>query len=210
MAGREEPDVAVFRFTLGIPGFDDALIPRFVGVLGLLLLLVNHVLNQSAYAVGQVGHYSPSPARVCIWIQAGLQDEGHCVQVRAEVLGAGLATLCILTPTVETRLREVAPGRGRKATSGDLEGAVQLFKLDPSLPDTAKQVNAPPMLHDILQIDLALAFSTNERGCTVVDSMENYCFASVFALQDASHDHRSWHGLRTRCYGTQTLQACSF
>ena len=44
-AGEDDIELAVFRFTLGIPGFDDALIPRVVGVLGLALLAVNHVMS---------------------------------------------------------------------------------------------------------------------------------------------------------------------
>ena len=40
----ESADLAVFRFTLGIPGFKDRYIPRLVGEMGSLLLLLNHVL----------------------------------------------------------------------------------------------------------------------------------------------------------------------
>ena len=42
-AGIEDAEIAVFRFTLGIPGFDDALIPRVVGSLGASLLIANHL-----------------------------------------------------------------------------------------------------------------------------------------------------------------------
>lgn len=42
----QEADVQVFRFTLGIPGFEDRYIPRVVGTLGLVLLALNH-LNSS-------------------------------------------------------------------------------------------------------------------------------------------------------------------
>lgn len=52
--GFEETDIAVFRFTLGIPGFDDALIPRVVGILGAALILLNHVLDQSSSTPAQV------------------------------------------------------------------------------------------------------------------------------------------------------------
>ena len=54
-AGSNEPDLAVFRFTLGIPGFDDANIPRVIGVLCLLLLVLNHALGSSSLAPAQVG-----------------------------------------------------------------------------------------------------------------------------------------------------------
>lgn len=46
-------DVQVFRFTLGIPGFDDANIPAAVGLVGAVMLAVNHALGGS-----------PSPAQV--------------------------------------------------------------------------------------------------------------------------------------------------
>jgi hypothetical protein len=47
--------VAVFRFTLGIPGFDDRLIPRFVGVAAAALLAVNHILGAQPVPEAQVG-----------------------------------------------------------------------------------------------------------------------------------------------------------
>ena len=50
----EEPELAVFRFTLGIPGFDDSLIPRIIGASSLLLLLANSVLSSSPYSTSQV------------------------------------------------------------------------------------------------------------------------------------------------------------
>lgn len=40
-----EIDVSVFRFTLGIQGFDDADLPRIVGILFGSLLLVNHAVS---------------------------------------------------------------------------------------------------------------------------------------------------------------------
>lgn len=52
--GFEETDFAVFRFTLGIPGFDDALIPRVVGLIGAALLITNHLLDQSEATSAQV------------------------------------------------------------------------------------------------------------------------------------------------------------
>ncbi|KAK9822186.1 hypothetical protein WJX81_008371 [Elliptochloris bilobata] len=111
--GGEEADVAVFRFTLGIPGFDDAQIPRVVGAVGAALLAANHVC-----AAGK-----PSPA-----------------QSRAEALGAVLAAVACVTPALEARLREAVPGRGRAAggTAGGTPAA-QLFALAPGLPQDAKQ-----------------------------------------------------------------------
>ncbi len=46
-------DLAVFQFTLGIPGFDDAMVPRIVGFGVILLLIANHVAGSS-----------PAPAQV--------------------------------------------------------------------------------------------------------------------------------------------------
>lgn len=54
-AGAEDADIAVFRFTLGIPGFDDALIPRVVGVLGAALLIANHLSDQTQATAAQAG-----------------------------------------------------------------------------------------------------------------------------------------------------------
>ncbi len=52
--GDEDIDVAVFRFTLGIPGFEDRLIPRVVGVAIGALLAINHVLGAQPTPDAQV------------------------------------------------------------------------------------------------------------------------------------------------------------
>ena len=57
-AGIEDAEIAVFRFTLGIPGFDDALIPRVVGSLGAALLIANH-LSDPAQATDAQAQSSP-------------------------------------------------------------------------------------------------------------------------------------------------------
>jgi hypothetical protein len=61
--GDEDVDVAIFRFTLGIPGFDDRLIPRVVGFVGGALLGINHVLG--APAAAQVGRHRPTYCWCC-------------------------------------------------------------------------------------------------------------------------------------------------
>lgn len=38
-------DVAVFRFTLGIPGFDDSNIPRVIGTVVAALVALNHAIG---------------------------------------------------------------------------------------------------------------------------------------------------------------------
>lgn len=53
-ASADEPDIAVFRFTLGIPGFDDADIPRILGWAAIALLTLNHILNDSPSDASQV------------------------------------------------------------------------------------------------------------------------------------------------------------
>lgn len=110
--GDEDIDVAVFRFTLGIPGFEDRLIPRVVGVAIGALLAINHVVGAQ-----------PTPD----------------AQLRSEWLGVLLATLCFFVPDIEERLREAMPGRGRQKTAEVIEGASNCFFLDPSLPDASKK-----------------------------------------------------------------------
>ncbi|CAK0734288.1 hypothetical protein CVIRNUC_000410 [Coccomyxa viridis] len=105
--GIDDAEIAVFRFTLGIPGFDDALIPRVVGSLGAALLIANH-LSDPAQATD--------------------------AQVRTECLGAVLSALCIATPSIGARLRAAKPGRGRAAGAAD-EALGQVFQIAPELPD---------------------------------------------------------------------------
>ena len=50
-------DLAVFQFTLGIPGFDDALVPRIVGAAVIVLLFINHLAASN-----------PAPAQVSLKI----------------------------------------------------------------------------------------------------------------------------------------------
>jgi len=62
--GDEEVDVAVFRFTLGIPGFDDSNIPRVVGAAVAALVAVNHALGANPAPPAQVRHSSNN--QLCI------------------------------------------------------------------------------------------------------------------------------------------------
>ncbi|GLC46957.1 hypothetical protein PLESTB_001543200 [Pleodorina starrii] len=110
--GDEDIDVAVFRFTLGIPGFDDRLIPRVVGAVLGTLLVINHI--------------------------AGVQPTPEA-QLRSEWLAALLAALCLFVPDIEERLREAMPGRGRQKTSDNIEGSTNCFFLEPSLPEASKK-----------------------------------------------------------------------
>lgn len=65
---------------------------------------------------------------------------GIALQVRAEALGAGLAAVAFVTPSIEQRLKELQPGRGRQAAASSVAGATSVFALQPGLPDAVKQV----------------------------------------------------------------------
>ena len=62
----------------------------------------------------------------------------------SESLGLLLAAVAVASPTIEQRLRELQPGRGRLSATGDAEGAVSLFAIYPDLPDPVKKVGARP------------------------------------------------------------------
>mmetsp|Transcript_35845 Transcript_35845/g.91580 ORF Transcript_35845/g.91580 Transcript_35845/m.91580 type:complete len:304 (+) Transcript_35845:727-1638(+) len=126
----EELELAVFRFTLGIPGFDDALIPRVVGLLGGALLAVNHM--------------------------SGSGD----AQARTEALGLTLAALGILTPSIEARLKDMDPRRGRKPQAESIAGSANFFGIAPDLAETAKR--------DLAWASFALLKNTNTAGVMVV------------------------------------------
>lgn len=48
--------------------------------------------------------------------------------------------MAFATPTIEQRLKELAPGRGRLAAAASVDGAASVFALQPSLADATKQV----------------------------------------------------------------------
>jgi hypothetical protein len=104
-------ELAVFRFTLGIPGFDDALIPRVVGIVGITLLLLNHVLSGNAGGS----------------------------QTVTETIGAALAAVGIAAPALQKRIEESTPGRGRRKAVENLEGASNVFAISESLSEEQKR-----------------------------------------------------------------------
>ena len=65
----------MFRFTLGIPGFNDALLPRLVGILGAALLVANHLSDQGTATGAQVTSCLSSSKSTCADGQ-GLQTYG--------------------------------------------------------------------------------------------------------------------------------------
>ena len=83
-AAGDDDEFAVFRFTLGIPGFDDQDIPRVIGLLGTSLLVVNHLSGAS-----------PSDA-----------------QARTELIGGVLAAACVVVSALGRRLDETGAVEG--------------------------------------------------------------------------------------------------
>lgn len=61
------------------------------------------------------------------------------LQLRAEVVGALLAVVAFATPSLEKRLQDLQPGRGR-AMAAAVEGATNSFALQKSLSDKVQQV----------------------------------------------------------------------
>lgn len=127
-AGQDsDAEFAVFRFTLGIPGFDDDQIPRVIGLFGAALLVINH-LAAGAYT---------TPA-----------------QGRTEALGAVVSAVCIATPSMQARLKQMQPGRVKGGGSGG--GA---FMLAPDLPDAQRQ--------ELAWASFALLRNTNVSGLLI-------------------------------------------
>ncbi|KAI3432648.1 hypothetical protein D9Q98_004194 [Chlorella vulgaris] len=102
------------------------------GVAGATLLLLNHFLANDA----------PSDA-----------------QGRAEALGIALAAVAFATPTIEQRLKELQPGRGRQAVAARVEGASSVFVLQPGAPDALQQ--------ELAWASYALLLNTNICGLAV-------------------------------------------
>jgi hypothetical protein len=114
-------DVAVFRFTLGIPGLDDAQVPRIIGALALLGLAANRFFGGGG---GGEGAEASSPL-------LHLLSSAPPSQIRAEAVAAVLALACVALPTVEGLIADAEPGRGRGAVAA-LPGSVQAFRVAPS------------------------------------------------------------------------------
>eukprot|EP00890_Picochlorum_soloecismus_P006415 jgi/Picsp_1/6775/NSC_04115-R1_protein len=137
----DEVELAVFRFTLGIPGFDDALIPRVVGILVGMLLVVNRALSAE--------YVSDS-------------------QVLTEILGMILAGMGIAAPTLQKRLEDVTPGKGRKPPLETVMGGSNAFALDDSLSEKTKE--------DLAWASFCLLKNANVCGVVVlVDGLAVTC-----------------------------------
>lgn len=61
-------------------------------------------------------------------------------QGRAELLCVLLASVCLLVPEIEERLKEALPGRGRQKTADTIAGATNGFFLPQDAQDKVKQV----------------------------------------------------------------------
>ena len=141
--GGGDVELAVFRFTLGIPGFDDALIPRVVGVLGSLLILLNH-------------YYTPEPERM-----------GNAQRV-TETLGLVLGGVGMAAPTVQQRLDEAGPGKGRKAPLDEVEGGSNVLLFDEGMSDVEKE--------EVAWASFAVLKNANVCGlCLVVSGKAVFC-----------------------------------
>lgn len=79
-----EIDLSVFRFTLGIPGFDESNLPRVIGIVCGLLLGLNHILSQN----------SATPA-----------------QLRSEAVGLVLASIAVCLPFAGRLLKGMSVSR---------------------------------------------------------------------------------------------------
>ena len=135
------------------------------------------------------------------------------MQIRSESFAAVLAAICIASPTIEARLKELEPGRGRQAAPQQVQGASSIFAIAASLPEEQKQVH----LHSLVMLLCLLVFQSSVQACsceTVLsgacggESLTVCCFDN--AVENAVHIHaccvsgRSLHGCHMLCYGTQT------
>ncbi|CAN6481184.1 unnamed protein product [Victoria cruziana] len=51
---RKQVDLSVLRFTLGIPGFDESYLPRWIGFAAAFLLMLNHFLSPNSVTFSQL------------------------------------------------------------------------------------------------------------------------------------------------------------
>lgn len=173
-ASQQDDEFAVFRFTLGIPGFDDEDIPRVVGFVGASLLLINHLASAN-----------PSDAQVCMHGKrthdvlkrrsvAGFCENQSMIsryplpsspssintqtygQGRTELIGAALSAVCVATPAIGRRLNE--SGAGVKGGTLDVAGGEQVFAFSPAVEaDTSAKA-------DMAWGTFALLTQTNAQG----------------------------------------------
>lgn len=181
----QEVDVQVFRFTLGIPGFDDANIPRVVGFLGGSLLAVNHLLSASPISDAQVLHAGNTHC-TCGFrsLQAQIRYTylSSCVQVRGEAIGALLALLLIALPSIEEELKQLGSSQGRKATAQVVSGARSLFLYNTSNENAAR---------NLAWVSFASLRNSNTSSILVVWKGKVQIARGAFAAEVSKSDDKS-------------------
>ena len=93
-AKADEDEFQVFRFTLGITGFDDSEIPKALGVISAALLIANKVASN-----GQLGVSSSAAAQ------------------RGDMIGFFLVLASVATPYIGRRIEEATTGNSRARSS---------------------------------------------------------------------------------------------
>ena len=146
-AAQQDDDFAVFRFTLGIPGFDDEDIPRVVGIVGAALLVVNHLAssNPSEAQVRSRANRADAPISASSCPSRPRRPDrpypdpptplSSQSKARTETVGAILAAACIVTPSFGRRLNENAAINGGTL---DVAGGEQVFAIAPGLSDAER------------------------------------------------------------------------
>ena len=136
-AGRDDEQFTVLRLTLGIPGFDEAELPKWIAGLCLALLAVNHLAGSGAVSAAQVCCTRPRPARAAA--RPGALAQSGCLQTRTELLGGALAAACIAAPGLGGRLKAAQrAAQGERSALRPEQGRVLLLAED--APDALKQV----------------------------------------------------------------------
>ena len=114
-SGEDEDEFAVFRFTLGIPGFDDEDVPRVVGALGAAGLFANRIVAGTDGASEALG--------------------------RSETVGAALCLACAIAPELGRALKGGERGGGGRGSSATADGADgnSVFAMDENASEKARE-----------------------------------------------------------------------
>lgn len=107
---QQQLNLSVLRFTLGIPGFDESYLPRWIGYAFGSLLILNHFLGSDSATV-------------------------TTAQLRTEVLGLSLASFSIVLPYLGKFLKGAQPVE--QTTIPD--GAQQIFVMSTDIADGLKE-----------------------------------------------------------------------
>ncbi|KAG9453037.1 hypothetical protein H6P81_005941 [Aristolochia fimbriata] len=124
--------LSVLRFTLGIPGFDESYLPRWIGVIFGSLLLLNHFVGSNVVTPAQI---------VCrlnsftLSLHCGSFDVNLFLLQRSELLGICLAGFSVTVPYLGKFLK------GAKLVDrvAEPEGYRQIFFLSEGLSESEKE-----------------------------------------------------------------------